>query len=76
MNFIGLQPEILRKISIIVDDFKEKNKNDRKKEAILTDMLGDLIINKEMKMEYFAIPNKIIGITNPEDELIVRKLLR
>ena len=76
MNFIGLQPDALKEIKKIVDDFKNAHKDDPKIECMLTDIIGDLINTNKMVMQYFDLPNKIIGITNPGDEITVRELLK
>ena len=59
----------------ILIKFKNDNKDDAKIECLLPDNLNELIQNNLMSMEYFEIKEKILGLTNPEDEEIVRNLL-
>jgi len=81
VNFMGLQPQILLELNKILEDFKNKHKDDEKIECILTDNLDELIKANKLEMKYFEIPftvgepNKILGITNPGDEIILRELL-
>lgn len=75
MNFIGLQYDILKKISILVEKFKQVNSKEAKLECILTDLLDFLIKNGDLEMDFFEIKNKIIGITNPGDEIKLKKQL-
>lgn len=78
VNFIGLQIDIIKRLKILLDDFKNKNINNPKIECILTDELNQLIKNKEipLKLEFFEIQNEIIGLTNPDDEQIVKNKLK
>lgn len=76
VNFIGLQPKILCELRIILEKFKLINKNDKKIECLLPDNLNELIEKDILKMTYFEINNDIIGITNPGDEINVRKKLK
>ena len=75
VNFIGLQVNILNMLNDILIKFKNDNKDDAKIECLLPDNLNELIQNNLMSMEYFEIKEKILGLTNPEDEEIVRNLL-
>ena len=77
VNFIGLQVSTLKNIFLLNNDFKQKNKGDIKIESLLTDHLNTLIVNKDfdLKMEYFVIKNKIVGITNPGDEIKLKEYL-
>ena len=75
VNFIGLQNNALEKINNLNVEFKKKNEGDMKIESLLTDHINSLIINKDIKMEYFVIKNKIYGITNPEDEESLKNIL-
>lgn len=75
VNFIGLQYDVLLLLNQILDKFKNDNKNDPKTECLLPDNLNELIENKCIQMEFFEIKNNIIGLTNPEDEYIVKNLL-
>lgn len=76
VNFIGLQPDVLYMLNEILTEFKEINKNDEKIECLLPDNISELINKNKMEMEYFIIKNKILGITNPGDEIILKNILK
>ena len=76
VNFIGLQYEVLILLKEILDEFKFVNKGDPKVECLLPDNLNELINSNYIKMKFFEIKNDVIGLTNPEDEEIVRNLLK
>jgi NDP-sugar pyrophosphorylase family protein len=75
VNFIGLQYDVLLLLNEILLQFKKDNSEDAKTECLLPDNLNQLIEEGKMDMKFFEIQNKIIGLTNPEDELIVKNLL-
>ena len=78
VNFIGLQNNALEGIFYLNTIFKEKNKGNKSIESLLPTHLNDLLIGKtnhKIKMEYFLIKNKIVGITNPGDDLILKDLI-
>ena len=75
INFIGLQPCILKDLNDILNQFKERNKNDMKIECLLPDNLNELIKSGKLILKYFEVLNPIIGITNPGDEVIMRERL-
>ena len=76
VNFIGLQYSVLIQLNEILQDFKKKNIDDSKIECLLPDNLNELIENNYIEMNFFEIKNNIIGLTNPEDEIIVKNLLK
>ena len=76
VNFIGLNYNVLLLLNEILIKFKEDNKDNKKIECLLPDNLNQLIEENKMNMKYFQIQNKIIGLTNPEDELIVKNILK
>lgn len=55
--------------------FKDTHKEDRKIECYLPVELSNLIIENKIKMTLLDAPDKWIGITNPEDESIVRDFI-
>jgi choline kinase len=75
VNFIGLHLKTLDLLKIILDEFKENNKGDQKIECMLPCDLDTLIQTNKINMQYFTIKNKVVGLTNPEDEEIVKKIL-
>ena len=76
VNFIGLQYNVLELLNDILINFKKDNQNDPKIECLLPDNLNELINKNKLSMNFFEIKNDIIGLTNPEDEDIVRNLLK
>ncbi len=75
MNIFALQPEMLNELSVILAQFKEKNKGDRRIEALLPEDMSSLIRQKKISMKVYPTPDSWIGITNPDDEEIVRRKL-
>lgn len=75
-NFLGLQYNVLEKLSRLNNEFKEKYKGDRKKESLIPETISSLINNKEMEMILFVNDEKCLGITNPGDEIILKELLK
>lgn len=71
MNFIGIKMEVLCMLNSILINFKQLHREDPKIECLLTDCLNQLIIENRFIMEHFLITDKIIGITNPGDEIII-----
>ena len=75
MNLFGLHVETLDYLSKHLDEFKEKNKGDRKVECLLPEKLGELISSEKIRMKLFVTNERWFGVTNPEDEEIVKKQL-
>lgn len=75
VNFIGLQNDVLNHLQEILTNFKRKYENHNNIECFLTDNLSTLLDKNIISMEFFEITENIIGLTNPEDENIVKKLL-
>ena len=75
INFIGLQLKDLEYVYNINKKFKEENINDPKIESNLTIILNQLISTNCIQLKYFYIKNKIVGITNPGDEVILKNSL-
>ncbi len=75
MNMFALQPNVLDELSVTLNKFKERNKRERKIEALLPEDLSNLIKQKKISMRIYSTPDSWIGITNPEDEEIVRRKL-
>lgn len=73
VNFIGLQPKALEHLNKLLLQFKELNKNDPKIECLLPDYLGLLIQEQKIEIQFFEIIDEILGITYPEDEIIIKK---
>lgn len=75
INFIGLQSNVLDYLHQILIEFKQTHKNDPKIECLLPNNLSSLIHEGVITMQYFVISHPILGITNPGDEIILRKQL-
>lgn len=75
MLFFGLNSKALTLLVNVLAKFKEENKYDRKIEALLPNVLGDLISSDLIKMRAYPTDEQWYGLTNPEDEEIVRKKL-
>jgi dTDP-glucose pyrophosphorylase len=75
MTLFALQPDVLEDLTLIINQFKEKNKGDRKIEAFLPENISNLVESGRISMKLYSTPDSWIGITNPEDEEIVKKKL-
>ena len=75
MNIFALHPVVIRLLEENLEIFKKENKNDRKIEFLLPTELSRLIKENKIKMKLYPCNEKWLGITNPEDEEIVRKML-
>ena len=76
MNIFALYPKTLTYLEEILVQFKEKHKEDRKIESLLPVELTNLIKNNKLIINVYSSPEKWIGVTNPEDELIVKNILK
>lgn len=75
MNIFALHPKTLKMLDEKLKQFKEQNKDDRKKECLLPTELSNLIKEKKIRMKVYKTPDKWFGITNPGDEDIVKEQL-
>lgn len=76
MNIFAFQPEVLEELYKVLMEFKKTHENDRTAEAIITAELGKLIKAGLLKMNVYSTPERWFGITNPEDEAVVREQLK
>jgi len=76
MLFFGLQPEVMDLLKEKLDNFKQTHQGDRTTETILPEEIGNLIQEGKITMKCYSTEEKWIGITNPEDEFIVREKLK
>lgn len=76
MNFFALHPKVVKMVSVLLDDFKKQHKDNRRVEALLPEMLPILIKQGKIKMKIYSTTDKWIGVTNPDDENIVREMLK
>jgi len=75
MNIFALYPEVIEELNKRLIKFKSENKGDRKVEFLIPNEISNLVEENKMKMKIYPTLNKWFGITNPEDEEIVRGLL-
>ena len=76
MNLFGFKKEILPDLEKILINFKQINKDDRKIECLLPTDLCTLINENKLKIKLIPTNDKWFGVTNPEDEEIIRKQLK
>ena len=74
-NIFALHPEVLEMLNSRLENFKKEHAEDRRIEFLLSDELSNLIKEGKIKMKLYETPDKWIGITNPEDEGVVRGVL-
>jgi NDP-sugar pyrophosphorylase family protein len=76
MNMYALHPSVLKNLSSRVKKFKQERSGDRKAECLLPQELSFMISNGEIRLKLYSTPDKWLGITNPEDEEIVRQAIQ
>jgi len=74
MNIFGFLPETVKKLNEILIKFKKDNFESRDAECLLPNEVGGLV-RDGLKMKIYPTPCKWYGVTNPEDERIVREAL-
>ena len=75
-NLFALSPDVVSYLSEIFDGFVKANLGDRKIECLLPVELSGLIKQDVISMKVYPAVHSFIGITNPEDEEIVREKLK
>jgi|TARA_Y100000310_G_C20694627_1_gene824682 hypothetical protein len=76
MNFFAIQPNLIKELATRVQEFKEQNKEDRKKECYIHLELINILKEQNKKMKALPIQETWLGLTNPEDEITVREKLK
>jgi NDP-sugar pyrophosphorylase family protein len=76
MNIFALQPEIVKKLDLILEKFKEEHGGDKKIECLLPNELGNLIKQNELTIHLYPTSNRWFGITNPQDEEKIKEELK
>lgn len=76
MNIYALHPETVYLLNLILEEFKENHKNDRKAECLLPTEISKLIENQKIRMKIYPASDKWYGVTNPSDEEILRNILK
>lgn len=75
MNIFALTLDVLLKLEKRLIDFKESHKLERKVECYLPVEISELLKKNELSLKLLSTPDKWLGITNPEDEPILREIL-
>ncbi|VVB76227.1 Nucleotidyl transferase [uncultured archaeon] len=75
MNLFGLKEKTLELLEQRLIDYKKKNAGDRRLECYLPNELGALAKDKKITLKLLHTKDKWLGITNPGDEVAVRKEL-
>ena len=76
MNVFALHRKTIDLIDDYLREFKKQHQGDRKSEALLPEMLSRLINEGKIIMKVYPTSDKWLGITNPEDETLVREILK
>ena len=76
MNIFALYPETVEMLNDILEKFKVKNRGERSIECLLPNDISNLIRQKKIKMRIYPSEDKWYGVTNPEDEEIVKEQLK
>lgn len=75
MNIFGLNRQTLESLNEILTNFKKEHEWDRRIECYLPVELTNIIKNYWVKMRIYSTPDQWFGVTNPDDEAIVKKQL-
>lgn len=76
MGAFGFQKEFLDRLYADLEKFKIENAGDRKIEYILSGMVGEYTRGGIIRMRHFPASERWFGVTNPDDEFIVREELK
>lgn len=76
MNFFALHPETVLLLEAQLDKFKTENKGNRKVECLLPVEISNLIAKGKIKLKLYPANGDWLGITNPDDEFIVREIIK
>jgi NDP-sugar pyrophosphorylase family protein len=75
VNIFLFTPGVINPMKKLLEEFKEKNKGDRRIECLLPEELTKVIVQKNLKIYVYPTTESFIGITNPGDENWVREIL-
>ena len=75
MNILAFHPHILIELDRALKEFKQINARDKKKECLLPTELNKIINSGYAKIKVYPAEDQWFGVTNPEDELEVKKQL-
>lgn len=75
MNIFLLNKTALDCLAQQLAEFKERNKNERKKECVLPTEVSKILEQGKVTMRVYPAIDQWIGLTYPEDEAVVREFL-
>jgi len=75
MSIFAFPKEVVYKLGERFENFKNKNKGDRKIEFFLPSEISYMIEKNELKMIVYPVSENTIGLTYPEDEEVVKRFL-
>ena len=76
MNIFLLNSIALDHLSKQLVEFKEQHKDERKKECVLPNEISKMLEQEKIKMKVYPAIDQWIGLTYPEDEVVVKEFLR
>ena len=74
-NIFSLHPGIIELLKERLRIFKEEHEGDRRAECLLPEELSKLLESGKIKMKFYSTVEKCYGVTNPGDELDLKKIL-
>lgn len=75
MNLFGLHPNVLDNLSKILEEFKIANNGNKDIECLLPTEISNLLEKNIINMMIYKSKDDWIGVTNPGDEIILKKFL-
>lgn len=75
-NIFALHPKVVDLLLEVLNRFKQEHEGNRNAEALLPNDISSIIEQGKIKMKVYATPDKWMGVTNPEDEEVVREQLK
>lgn len=75
-NIFAFYPSIFKLLEPLLISFKNKYSQDKRAECFLPEEISKLIKAKKLKMKFYLSTELWVGVTNPEDEEVVRKKLK
>ncbi len=74
-NLFAMYPNVLELLKTRLKLFKKKNKTNHDAECLLPEELSEIIEKGTITMKIYSTPDKWYGVTNPEDEIVIRKAI-
>jgi choline kinase len=76
MNIFALYPETINLLNQSLELFKKNHQGDRRAECLLPDEISALVKKEKIKLRIYPIEEKPLGVTIPEDEAILKEILK